>query len=193
MHRLNGHATKKKDATAALDDGSALADLLRAFYEALIEAAFADAADDGVEVSFSLENDYVQGVLDQLAKDVTSVAASTKDEIAALVGMQAKEGWSMERLGREIRDKGAIASRSRALTIARTESARGYTEGSRAAFRASGVVDRVKWLIGPDSCDLCQALDGKIVGLDEAFADGITGPPAHPNCTCAISPVLTSD
>jgi SPP1 gp7 family putative phage head morphogenesis protein len=184
----NGH--KKKDPTAGLDDGSAIAGLMKAFYQALLEDAFLDAADSGIDVSFSLDNPHVQTVLDQLAKNVRGVAETTKDEIRALVGKQASEGWSVEELQRQIRAKGEIASRSRALTIARTETAAGYSQGSLAAYKASGVVKQVEWLIGPDSCDECQALDGKRVGLGEEFAPGVTAPPYHPRCTCALSPIV---
>lgn len=191
MHRLNGHARKKApDPTSDLDDGSGLADLLRAFYEQLIEDAFGDAADVGIDVAFSLDNPFVQDVLEGLASQIASVADTTRQDVRDLVGRQAAEGWSMEELQKQIRAKGEIASRDRALTIARTESARAYTEGSRAAYKASGVVSQVTWLIGPDSCDLCAPLDGMIVGIDEEFAPGISGPPLHPNCTCALSPVI---
>ena len=191
MHvSLNGHK-KKPTPVAVLDDGDAIASLMAPFYEQLIQDAFDDAGDDGIDVVFDLENVYVQRVLDMLAKQVRNVAETTKDEIRQLVGQAGVEGWSNAELAKQIRAHGVTASRSRATMIARTESASGYSQGSRSAWKASGVVDRMQWLAGgPDTCDICQNLDGETVDLDGAFSSGVTAPPAHPNCTCVISPVL---
>lgn len=186
--KLNGH--KKKDPTVGMDDGRAIAKLMAPFYRQLLKDAFGDARDAGVDVAFDLENEFVQAVLGALAKNIKDVAETTKDEIRALVSKQASEGWSVEQLAKEIRAKGEIASRSRALTVARTETAAAYSQGSIAAYQASGVVKQTEWLLGPDPCEICQALDGTRADLGEEFADGINAPPAHPNCTCALSPVL---
>lgn len=180
----------KKDPTTGLDNGDGIAALMKAFHQAMLEDAFADAADAGIGVAFSLSNPYVQTTLDGLAKQVRGVAETTRDDIRVLVGKQADEGWSLEQLQKEIRAKGEIASRSRALLIARTETASAYSQGSIAAYKASGVVKGTAWLIGPDSCPECQALDGLTAELGAEFAPGVTGPPAHPNCTCVLTPVL---
>jgi SPP1 gp7 family putative phage head morphogenesis protein len=184
--RANG--VKKKDPLTGLDDGSALAALLRPFYEALIAQAFEDAA-DVVDVTFSLDNPFVQDVLESLAQQVRAVAETTRSDIQMLIGQQAGNGWSIEELAQAIRDQGVTSSETRALLISRTESAHAYSLGSQAAWKASGVVDRKQWLAS-DPCDICAPLDGMVVGIDEEFADGISEPPAHPNCRCTLQPVL---
>lgn len=189
--RSNGH--KKKDPTTGLDDGDRIAKLMRPFYEQLSKLAFGDANDiDGIDVSFSLENEFVQTVLDQLAKQVRNVADTTKDDIRRLVGQSTEEGWSNEQLAREIRKTGADLSRSRSLAISRTESAAGYTGGSIAAYQASGVVSEVEWLTAGDDrdCPICTDLSGARADLGSDFDGGFSGPPAHPNCRCAISPIV---
>lgn len=183
MHKLNGHK-KKPDPTAALDSGDTIASLMRPFHQALIEDAFLDAQDAGVDADFSLDNVYVQTVLDQLAKQVRGVAETTKDEIRALVSRQAAEGWSTEELAKQIRAKGDIASRSRALTIARTESGHGYNLGAVASYRAGGVT-HVDVLDGDDDA-ICAAANGARWTLEEAEQN----PLGHPNCTRAFSPVV---
>ena len=70
----------------------------------------------------------------------------------------------------------------RALTIARTETARAYTYGSLHYYKKMGI-SRVKWLCGKTPCPKCQARCGIIY---EADVGGDI--PLHPNCTCAISP-----
>jgi len=188
--RLNGHK-KKPDPLAVLDDGDTIARLMRPFYAQLSKLAFDDAnAIDGIDISFSLDNPYVQKVIDRLAKNVRSVTDTTKDDIRRLTAQAADQGWGAQQLAREIRKAGADLSRSRSLAISRTESAAGYTGGSIAAYQESGVVSGVEWVQGPDSCDICQSLNGQIADLGKDFAGGISGPPAHPNCTCVLSPVI---
>lgn len=192
MTRTNGHIrqVKASDATAGLDDGTQLATLMRRLYPLVIESAFGDASLAGIPVAFDLSNPYVQTVLDRLAHDVQGVASTTRDEIRALVGRQADEGWTIDELAAEIANLAETRSLTRATTIARTETARAYSLGSKAAWRESGVVDRMQWLT-TDPCPICEAFDGMIVGLDQEFADGIAEPPAHPDCRCALSPVLS--
>jgi len=187
MSRTNGHKplAKAADATAPLDDGDTIARLMQPYYRQLAELAFQDAdAVEGIDVAFDLENAFVQTVLDQLAKNVRGVADTTKDEIRALVGRQAEEGWSSEELARAIRQRGIVASRSRALTISRTETGTAYNLGSTAAYRTAGVT-HVSVLDGEDD-EACAAANGQIWTLDEAEAS----PLGHPNCVRAFSPLV---
>lgn len=78
--------------------------------------------------------------------------------------------------------------RQRAQKIATTEITRAYAEGSMAIYQASGVVTGVEWLTaGPAACKICRPLDGKIFPLA-----GLTKPPLHPWCVCALAPVVGS-
>jgi hypothetical protein len=175
---------QKKDPTAGLDDGDTIAALMRPFYRSLVEDAFLDAAADGVDAMFSLSNPYVQTVLDRLAKQIRGVADTTKDDIRLLTGRAADEGWSTDRLAKEIRAKGEIASRSRATTIARTETGTAYNLGSVAAYKAGGIT-HVDVLDGDDD-EPCASANGARWTLDDAAAN----PLEHPNCTRAFSPVV---
>ncbi len=79
--------------------------------------------------------------------------------------------------------------RQRAKLIATTETTRAYAEGSMAIYRASGVVAGVEWLTAGDRavCKICSPLDGKVFPLA-----GLTKPPLHPGCRCALAPVVGS-
>jgi SPP1 gp7 family putative phage head morphogenesis protein len=192
MHKLNGHKPRVKaaDVVSALDDGAKAERIMRKLYPLVIESAFLDASLAGIPVAFDLEMEEVQQVLDRLVLQVRGIAETTRDEVQRLVGRQASEGWSVEELARQIRQLAETRSPIRAITIARTETASAYSQGSLAAYQASGVVDRVEWLIGPDPCPDCEPLAGSVVALGAEFAQGIGYPPAHPSCTCAIAPIL---
>ena len=183
------------DPTDSLDDGTGLAALMQRLYRLILEAAFADASLLGIPVEWDLENPFVQDVLDALADEVKGVAETTKDEIRALVGRQAAEGWTIDQLAAELEQSGVTRSAARAAIIARTETTRAYSLGSIAAFQVSGVVDRLEWLTAQDekTCPECAALDGQVAAMGQSFDGGVMFPPAHPNCRCAILPVLKED
>jgi len=89
----------------------------------------------------------------------------------------------------------SVYSEQRAKIIAVTETTRAYAEGNRAAWRVSGVIERMRWQTSVDEmvCPVCRPLSGQIV---EVTADGWQGesgvvfPPAHPRCRCWVTPVV---
>lgn len=179
------------DPDAILDDGTELRSLMRRFYPLVIESAFGDASLAGIPVAFDLDNPFVQTVLDHLAKRIVNVADTTRDEVRRLVGLQADNGWSAEELAREIRQLAETRSKTRAILIARTETASAYSAGSIAAYKASGVVGSVEWLTADDEvCPICEGLNGTRADLGHAFAGGVAHPPAHPDCRCTVLPIV---
>ena len=84
--------------------------------------------------------------------------------------------------------------RSRAQTIARTETMRASNEGQAQLWqqaREMGLLtgrERKVWQVA-DPCPICAPLDGESVGMDEEFSVG-QDPPLHPRCRCTISLVM---
>jgi SPP1 gp7 family putative phage head morphogenesis protein len=80
--------------------------------------------------------------------------------------------------------------RYRANTIARTETMRAASEGRQQAWgqgMTQGFIDSLwqkEWIAEGDACDICQAIDGKRIGVKDSFPVG--EPPAHPNCRCDV-------
>jgi HK97 family phage portal protein len=88
--------------------------------------------------------------------------------------------------------------------IARTETSRMEREGRLTAWKESGIVSRVEWVLSARPCELCRAIASKVnqVPLGQPFVpkggtvtgdDGtvfvmdyedVTGHPAHPGCWC---------
>jgi SPP1 gp7 family putative phage head morphogenesis protein len=120
-----------------------------------------------------------------------SISATTRDMVRKAVTNAVEEGASNQDLARVVRESGAF-SKARAITIARSETAIADTQGAYAGWRASGVVAGKEWLASADCCEDCALLDGEIVGLDDDFTGG-ADVPLHPNCECAVSPVLPED
>ncbi|MBK9944392.1 MAG: phage portal protein [Kouleothrix sp.] len=176
-----------------LDLGPEVRRIMHRFYPQVMKPAFEDAeiALD-VTIGFDVESKEVQQVLSDLADLVTRITETTRNDIRALIGMQAAEGWSIEQLAKELMKAGVTASTVRATMIARTETAAAYSRGSLLAYELSGVVDSVEWMATIDdlTCEDCKALNGTITKLGKAFSDGTQFPPRHPNCRCTLIPLL---
>lgn len=93
------------------------------------------------------------------------------------------------------------AHRYRAMTIAQTELATAYNQGADEGIRQAqaegllGPMLKVWRTSGDDAvCDMCAALDGTEIGMDDSFAyagkllfpEQRPLPPAHPRCACAV-------
>lgn len=190
MHRTNGHV-KATAPPSVLDDGDMIQSLMSKYYPELIELAFTDANTiPGIAVTFNLQNEFVQDMLDILATQVRGIADTTRAEIAQIITEAAAEGLDTADTAARIRQVGFTDSVSRSKAIARTESASGYTAGSLTAYQISGVVKETEWLSGSDPCEICIGLDGSVAALGSEFAPGVIGPPAHVNCTCVLSPIV---
>lgn len=158
---------------------------MRVYHQQLFSLAFEGASDElGIGIDFDLSNPRIKETLSELGKRIRSVSDTTRDEIRLLVGAATEEGWSMPELAKRIREKGEISSRSRALTIARTETATATNTGAILAYETVGVKE-VEVLDGDDDED-CASVNGQTWTLEEA----IENPIAHPNCTRAFLPIV---
>jgi len=102
-----------------------------------------------------------------------------------------KTGITADRLDRALESYSTRLRNARALTIARTETIAAANEGQRLLW-AQAVADgllspgvRRVWIAANNPCPICQGLNGTTVGLQEPFAPGLYGPPAHPRCRCS--------
>jgi len=101
--------------------------------------------------------------------------------------------------------------RTRAETLARTETVHAYTEATIDRYRESGVsaVTQAEFSDADDArvCPICKRLDGRVTPMteigtatftfspNESEPDSLAGeyavrPPTHPNCRCTLLPVV---
>lgn len=178
----------------ALDFQDGLVRIMRRYLPVIAEHAFEEAsAALDIDIAFNLSNPKVQEVLDQLLSKIKKdVPETLKDEIRALIGRQADEGWGVDDLAAAIKEKAGDWSVNRAHLVAVSETATAYSRGSVLAYQESGVVEEVEWLTaGSDVCQICEPLNGRKVKIGEEFAAGIEVPGAHPACRCVILPVIS--
>lgn len=121
---------------------------------------------------------------------ITMIEDTTRDRIRRYVRRANEEGYSVNKLAKMIREDSSEAfGRSRARTIARTESGMVYNLGSLEGYRQSGIT-KVKVLDneGPNSCKECARVNGQTWDIDKAIAE----PLEHPNCVRAFRPIVSS-
>lgn len=82
----------------------------------------------------------------------------------------------------------AIGDPARALTIAITETNRAVSLGAMKTYREAGL-QKMEWAVS-DPCPECAQNSGQVVEIGGTFNSGAQQPPAHPNCRCALLPVL---
>lgn len=141
--------------------------------------------------------------------------------IRATIGLTRGQAGAVSRLAATLSDNpnrdrlvakyGEKLLRTRALTIARTETIRASNKGQQLAWQEmvrDSLIDtsrfRQRWLVTPDDrlCPVCAPMDGKLVQLGGKFESNERGvlpseresysgatvesPPLHPRCRCAL-------
>jgi HK97 family phage portal protein len=165
---------------------------------------------------------YVRSESVRLARSsARSINQYTSVRVSKILGDGIKTGETVEQLADRVqewageRGDAQRSTRSRAITIARTEAQRATRKAESEAWKSTGLVEGKTWLLAPDPCEFCEAAAAafgqKSVGINDPFfkqgailtgADGgelaldyedIDGPPLHPNCRCSMQPKLIDD
>ena len=157
----------------------------------LMAAAIPRAINElGLDVSFELTNqralDWLKTYTPKLSENLEAVNMfDLRREL--LEGIEA--GESMDKLRNRVNDVFESYNRSRAESIAKSETIRASNEGAICVAKEAEL-NQLIWMAWPGSCELCAALDGKVIGIDETFFDDDYGDGRslrHPNCRCQIT------
>lgn len=163
------------------------------------------AADEG---GFDLSGDTVNRAAAQYAADHAASFAKQNNaasvrELRRILSLGIEKGLSLADISKNIEDH-TVFNRNRAKIIARTETARAFTEGELQAMEQSDSVEGKKWLKAPMACPFCEDAAKKTaenpIGVREPFYNAgvisvggkkltvgeIQAPPLHPNCRCGI-------
>ena len=158
-----------------------------------------DESSPSVQTALSRRNVVIRGYNRTIQKDTRAALAT---------GLEAGENTSQ--LRKRIQGVFGFDDRNRATRIARTETIWALNEGAVEGYKQSGVVVAKEWSTAADErvCQWCEPMDGKIVGLEGDYfkmGDSFIGrdggtlnfeienvghPPLHPQCRCAIIPVV---
>lgn len=149
--------------------------LARKYAPQLLELAYEES---GMGISFDLANPRVKDKIADAAKRIVGIADTTKEQIRGAVERGLGEGLSPAKIAAQIRESAPDISRSRAMTILRTETREMYNGGTLLAYDEAGV-KKVEAL-DSDEDEECAARNGQIFTIEEAAEVE-----AHPNCVLA--------
>lgn len=144
--------------------------------------------------------------------NLQSIGADTAEPVreTLLEGLEA--GWNPRKTADKLTSEVETLQKTRAETLARTETMAAYTESTIERYREAGVdsVQHGEWSDSGDSrvCPICEQLDGREIPLstiDEAtftfepsesdpdYLGGVypVKPPAHPSGRCTLLPVIS--
>jgi hypothetical protein len=160
--------------------------LLSEYYPELFQAAYHDARDDhDLSVEWDVHNPQVVKAINALVGDhVKGITDTTKETLKDLVDVQTQAGLSPAQLARLIVEQGITDSKSRAETIAITESATAYNHGALLAYKDAGVGEVT--VLDGDGDAQCAAAHGQRWTVEKAQGNAI----AHPRCRRAFAPVM---
>lgn len=135
----------------------------------------------------------VSAARDRAADLVSEITEATRNMIRDAIADGLDQNIGRDAIVHNIADGGAFDD-DRAELIADTEIARANSTGALEGYkgaRDSGVNVMKSWLLGSEACDDCREnADAGPIDLDDDFTSGDDAPPAHPNCRCALSPVV---
>jgi SPP1 gp7 family putative phage head morphogenesis protein len=149
----------------------------------------------GVATSFELLDAAVIEGLEQVAYGtVAGISETTHASLAQILARGAAEGVGIDALTRDLtntlRSEWPELTSGRARTIANTEVNRAMSQATRDTYARNGI-DKQEWLTSGDGrvCDVCEANEAQ-GAVEKDFASGDGAPPAHPDCRCALIPVI---
>jgi HK97 family phage portal protein len=168
-----------------------------------------------IEPVFEFVNPEVQRYVDRATTRLArTVNETTTIKVSSLLGTRLSEGATIDEMAKDIETTLGVDG-SRAEMIARTESAKAYTQGQVEAWKQTDIVVGKRWLLAPDACEFCRAvarstnetpiplgapfvtqgsvIDGVSGGQFVADYEDVDAAPLHPGCRCSVSPVLRGD
>lgn len=167
----------------------------------------------GVSIDFDLEYPEARRFIEtEPLKFAQGLNAQTVKDLRAAIDRGILDGLSIDRIADAIAEIPAFGE-DRSERIARTEISRAANYGAELAYMQSGVVSGKQWSAAGDSCAFCAEMESKygpnsnglplgrsflkegdvLTAGDDSYEVGYTdieAPPLHPNCRCALIPVV---
>lgn len=124
---------------------------------------------------------------EEVAKLVVGIDDTTVDRIASVIAQGIESQIGAQGTGVLIRAELDEMSVSRALTIASTEMNRAMSAATLDKLEALEI-EYKQWILDADPCPICEEnAEASPIPVGDDFPSGDDGPPAHPNCRCAVT------
>jgi GNAT superfamily N-acetyltransferase len=137
----------------------------------------------------------LKGLLQRRGLDLQGLTNTLLNRIGTHLADALMSGASDTMLGKMLET--VVGDPERALTIANTSMASAMSVSTRETYQEFGLA-KMRWL-ALEPCSTCSGNGamGPVTPGEAVFknvqGDNITEPPAHPNCRCALAPVIDLD
>ena len=120
---------------------------------------------------------------------VKGLNEETRDRMQLVIKKAIQEKRGVDGLARDLRGQFDNMSRVRSKVIARTETCDALEQSFMDRSKEIGVNGK-EWVV-TDPCPICEE-NGNAgpIPINKLFPSGDMRPPAHPNCRCALAPVM---
>jgi hypothetical protein len=122
------------------------------------------------------------------ARQIVGIESVTREAVRDIVSRGLATGERMSIIARDIQDD-YIFSQRRAITVARTETAKALGEGQLGAAEAQGR-DEKHWVTSGDierDDEWCRRNEQQgWISITDGFDGGVNTVPQHPNCRCVV-------
>jgi len=142
---------------------------------------------DGVSALILKPPKAFQKLIEQAGFTLKGFSDTTLTDIGNAIGEAITLGLDARKASKLISKH--VASPARALSIAITEQNRAISAATINRYQLAGLQE-MEWLVF-DPCKICAENANKKVKINTPFPSGALQPPAHPNCRCALAPVIT--
>jgi len=176
--------------------------------EGLVTGAAEQATVIELGLDFNIDpkeaREFIEQYSFKFAKKISETSAET---VRQIVRQGVDEALPMIDIQRKLETKLGLNNKARAEMIAQTETIRAANAGAVNAYKDAGI-EQLEWVASSEPCEFCEAMDGKIIGIEESFAalnDTVSGtqggsmklsyeetnhPPLHPGCQCTAVAVV---
>jgi len=116
----------------------------------------------------------------------------TREQMRGIIQYAIKQKRGVPGLSRDLRNQMKNMSKIRSKVIARTETADALESAFMDRAHDMGVTGK-EWVItdtGDWDCMCEENANAGVIPIDKPFPSGDMSPPAHPNCRCALAPVM---
>jgi SPP1 gp7 family putative phage head morphogenesis protein len=133
--------------------------------------------------------DAINYAKEHTASLVKGLNDETREQMRQVIENAIKEKRGVDGLSRDLRKVFDDMSRTRSQVIARTETCDALENAFIDRAKDLGVTGK-EWIV-TDPCEICEENgNAGVIGINEEFPSGDSRPPAHPNCRCALAPVI---
>ena len=139
---------------------------------------------------FNLDDAKVQNFIPKRAEYFAkNINETTREDLLKSIQDGIDAGESLDDISKRVADIYQGAQDFRTDMIARTEVAASSNFGAIQGYLQAGVTQHQWIVVNPEDED-CLQNDGEIVSINDAFPNGDTEPPVHPNCQCTTIPIF---